>query len=254
MRFLPEILKEMLKNVPTLLFDVVDWKELTQVLPLMSKRILAREQVVPLLQEVSPSFEKFNLKLGNDILGTPTNESTDEEKKQIATILLKAYFQQLYNKQGQLLDLRAEFFGFKEHTLYWRPNGIWAVWKEEFRLGLLEVYQGFYLENEDMFRSGLESIGLIQKDWKKEDQEEMAALFKGHFKSSLSDNMHFNIEDFKRSFINIFHFLLEKKVRMSADFMHLGIMLVTLYLHLEELNIPLPVKDIFLEVSKLNKD
>lgn len=65
--------------------------------------------------------------------------------------------------------------------------------------------------------------------------------------------MLFNIEDFKRSFINIFHFLLEKKVRMSADFMYLGMMLVTLYLHLEELKKPLSVKEIFIEVMQLNE-
>ncbi|OYW78781.1 MAG: hypothetical protein B7Z19_06555, partial [Polynucleobacter sp. 32-46-5] len=60
-------------------------------------------------------------------------------------------------------------------------------------------------------------------------------------------------DDFKNSFINIFHFLLEKKVRMSADFMYLGLMLVTLYLHLEELNQPLNVRTIFIDVMKKNQ-
>lgn len=254
MRFLPEILKEMLKNVPTLLFDVVDWKELTQVLPVMSKRILAKDLASPLLEQIGPGLKQYHLQFTGELQGSKTTETSEEQRTLIASSLLKTYFQQLFNPQGQLLDFRSEFFSFENETIFWKPNGLWAVWKEEFRIGLIEVYKGFYSEDEVMFRSGLKSIGLIQTSWNQKEQDEMALLFKEHFKSSLSDNMLFNIEDFKRSFINIFHFLLEKKVRMSADFMHLGMMLVTLYLHLEELKKPLSVKEIFIEVMQLNED
>jgi predicted unusual protein kinase regulating ubiquinone biosynthesis (AarF/ABC1/UbiB family) len=254
MRFLPEILKEMLKNVPTLLFDVVDWKELTQVLPMMSKRILAKDLASPLISQIAPSLKSYQIQFSDELSGSKTTDSTEEEKQTIASSLLKTYFQQLFNPQGQLLDFRADFFSYENHIIFWKPNGLWAVWKDEFRLGLIEVYKGFYSEDEKMFRSGLKSIGLIQENWDQNDQDEMAQLFKNHFKSSLGDKMHFNIEDFKKSFINIFHFLLEKKVKMSADFMYLGMMLVTLYLHLEELKIPLSVKEIFTQVMQLNED
>lgn len=253
MRFLPDILKEMLKNVPSLLFDVVDWKELTHVLPIMSKRILSRDQVLPLLKDIESEFSTYQLQFSEELQGQKTTELTESEKKEIATNLLKIYFQQLYNPQGQLLDLRSDFFSYKDQILLWKPNGIWASWKQEFQTGLIDVYKGFYLQEEDLFRSGLKAIGLIQEQWSQDDQDQMASLFKNHFGSSLSAEMNFNIDDFKNSFINIFHFLLEKKVRMSADFMYLGLMLVTLYLHLEELNQPLNVRTIFIDVMKKNQ-
>jgi len=254
MRFLPEILKEMLKNVPSLLFDVVDWKELTQVLPIMSKRILARDQISPLLEQLATSFKPYKLSFTEELIGSKTSEANDQEKKEIAHHLLNTYFQQLFNKEGQLLDFRSDFFTVKENSLFWKPNGIWAVWKDSFRIGLVQVYKGFYLEDETMFRNGLQTIGLIHKDWDIKDQDEMAHLFKNQFGAAITSEMYFKINIFKESFISIFHFLLAKKVRMSADFMYLGMMLVTLYLHLEELDQALPVKEIFLETLSLNED
>lgn len=253
MRFLPQILKEMLKNVPSLLFDVVDWKELTHVLPLISKRMLNPDQVMPLVNQIAPSFKSYNLSFSDELIGKKSIEARSDEQKLIANSILQAYFQQLFNKEGQLLDMRPEHFSFEDRIIYWKAGGMWAKWNEDFRLGLIEVYKGFYLENEEQFRRGLTSIGLIQPEWAQSEKDKMAGLFRNHFKDSLSENMRFNIEEFKKSFLNIFHLLLDKKVRMSADFMYLGFMLVTLYIHLEVLQEPLPVKDIFLEVMKANE-
>jgi len=253
MRFLPQMLKEILKNVPSLLFDVVDWKELTHVLPLMSKRMMNKDQIQPLIAEVSSSFAPYKLVFTDESKGVKTTLNSEVDRKLIAQSLLQAYFQQLFNQEGQLLDMRADFFTYENGITYWKPNGMWAQWHEEFRIGLVEVYKGFFLEDEPQFRRGLKSIGLIQADWNQEEQDQMTVLFRNHFKNSLSENMLFSIDDFKNSFLNIFNFLLQKKVRMSADFMYLGVMLIGLYTHLEELKTPLNVKDIFMSVLKNNE-
>ncbi len=253
-RFLPEILKELLKNVPTLLFDVTDWKELSQIFPQMSKRLLSRDLVKPLTAQISSTFAQYNIQLVDELPNQTKTFSNATDRKLAATALLKSYFQQIYNKDGQLLDFRDEHFSIQNQIVYWRPNGAWANWSEEFRTGLIDVYQGFFFENEEMFRSGLKSIRLIQPSWNQTEQDEMASLFHNHFQSSMAENMVFKISDFQDSFLSIFHYLMEKKVRMSADFMYLGMMLVTLYLHLEKLESPLSVKEIFQEVTNLNKE
>ena len=54
--------------------------------------------------------------------------------------------------------------------------------------------------------------------------------------------MTFGLEEFQKNFQGVFNFLLEKKGRLSPDFALLGIMLVTLYLSLDELGHSYDVK------------
>ena len=61
--------------------------------------------------------------------------------------------------------------------------------------------------------------------------------------------MAFNLKSFQESFLKIFQFLVEKKVRLSSEFMVFGIYLVTLYLTLEQGGFQHSVKSIFLEVE-----
>jgi hypothetical protein len=77
----------------------------------------------------------------------------------------------------------------------------------------------------------------------------MAHLFRTHFAGALDRSMSFKLSEFQASFQKIFAFLMEKKVHLTTDFMLLGIMLVTLYLSLEELGGEYPVAKIYHEAQ-----
>jgi hypothetical protein len=115
-------------------------------------------------------------------------------------------------------------------------------------MGLLDLYDGFYLENEVKFTKGLQSTGLINPSFTSDDIVKMKGLFRNHFGSSLNESMKFNLMDFQRTFLKIFEFLMEKKVMLSSEFMLFGIYLVTLYLSLEKSGEKHDVRKLYLEV------
>lgn len=57
--------------------------------------------------------------------------------------------------------------------------------------------------------------------------------------------MEFKINHFMRSFDSLFLFLRREKITLSEDFLFLGVMLLTLYLHLESLGGAYDVKAAF---------
>jgi hypothetical protein len=82
----------------------------------------------------------------------------------------------------------------------------------------------------------------------------LANLFKDQFGASLGEEMMFDLEGFKNSLVKITDFLLQKKVKISTDFLFLGIYLVLLYSSLEASKEKLPVKQIYLNVrNNLNQ-
>jgi hypothetical protein len=115
-------------------------------------------------------------------------------------------------------------------------------------MGLLKVYEGFYLENDELYYSGLEAIGLLKKDFSLSDKKQLGDLFRAQFGSALTEEMKFGLEQFKNSIIKMSDFLLSRKVNISKDFLYLGIYLVTMYSMLEEMGERYPVKQIYLDV------
>jgi hypothetical protein len=61
--------------------------------------------------------------------------------------------------------------------------------------------------------------------------------------------MTFDLETFKASFIKVADFMLEKKVKISTDFIYLGIALITIYSSLEKSHAKMNVKKIYLNVK-----
>jgi hypothetical protein len=244
-KLLPGVLKEILTHVPTILFKVVKWDELVSEIPLISKRILNKQGAEDLrrsLEILLPKNIKFN----------PQNEQKNHQQfgKESGNLLLKLYFTQIFSKHGLFLDLRSQNFNYENDHLNWCPTGLWVQLTESFRLGLIDVYKGFYFQDDQLYKQGLKNIGMLNETWGDEDKDHLAKLFKSHFGSALDEEMTFDLDHFKDSILKVCHFMLDKEIHISKDFLYLGIYLVTLYDHLQLTGSSHPVKEIFFEVVK----
>lgn len=246
MRILPGVLKELAKHVPTVLFQTVEWNELAHELPKISRRIIQKEGYAEILSYQKDLLAPFQITVTEDPVTTaPKMDKAAGEK------WLTLYFAQLYSPQGLFLDLRCNHFSTTEQSLIWHPSPFWAKFDETFRLGVLKVYEGFYLDQNDLYYEGLQQIGLIQPEWSEDDKQKLADLFRSQFGSAQTEEMNFDLDHFKSSIIKLSDFMLKKKVKIPKDFLYLGIYLVTLYSSLEDTHAKLPVKEIYLNVRNL---
>lgn len=245
MRILPGVLKELSKHVPTVLFQTVEWSELASELPKISRRIIQKEGYEDLYQVQRELLHPYNIVLTDE----PLTHTKLESNPAIAEKILTLYFTQLFSSSGIFLDLRSNHFvSSNSSELKWHPTGFWTKFDEKFREGLLNVYEGFYLEDNDLYYVGLEEIGLLKPEFSADEKKELGDLFREQFGKALDENMEFNLEHFRSSIIKMSNFMLNKKVKISKDFLYLGIYLVTLYSTLEETHSKLPVKQIYLDV------
>ena len=250
MRILPGVLKELSRHIPTVLFQTVEWADLASELPKISKRMLQKEGFDELYQTNKELLQPYSVELTTHA----THVREFANKKWVGEKILTLYFVQLFSSNGIFLDLRHNHFSAKGPNLLWHPTSFWTKFDENFRLGLLKVYEGFYLENDELYYEGLETIGLLKKDFSLSDKKELGDLFRAQFGSALTEEMSFKLENFKNSIIKMSDFLLNKKVNISKDFLYLGIYLVTMYSMLEEMGERYPVKEIYLDVRRKFKE
>jgi hypothetical protein len=97
------------------------------------------------------------------------------------------------------------------------------------------VYSGFYGNDEALVELGLRQLGLTGDHLDTDGQARLLGLLEEHFGAGRHELMQFKISQFMESFDSLFLFLRDKRIRLSEDFLFLGIMLLTLYLHLESL-------------------
>lgn len=244
MKILPGVLKELSKHVPTVLFQTVEWSELASELPKISRRIIQREGFEELFTHQKALLDPYSIILTDG----PVKHVGFQQDKLAGEQLLTLYFSQLFSPYGMFLDLRSANFERKEDKLFFKPTGFWTKLDESFREGLLKVYEGFYLENDELYHQGLVEIGLLKNDFSPEDKKKLGDLFRAQFGEALDRPMKFELEHFRNSIIKMSDFMLSKKVNISKDFLYLGIYLVCLYSTLEETQCELPVKQIYLDV------
>ena len=246
MRFLPGILKELTRHVPTVLFNSVDWNELASELPQISRRMIQKEGYKKLYNHQKDLLSSLPIELSLEKIKYPQIL----EKKKAGDLVLTLYFLQIFSQEGLFLDLRSYHFGQDEDKLLWHPSPLWTNFNEKFRTGLLKVYEGFYLENDGAYFEGLEDLGLIKKSFTLDEKNELGNLFRSHFGTALNKEMAFKLSHLQESIIKMSDFFLTKKVKISKDFLYLGIYLVTLYSTLDEWGEEHMVKQIYLDVRK----
>ena len=246
MKIVPGVLKELISHVPTVLFQATDWSALASELPKLSRRIIQREGYTDLFSHHSEFLDPFEIKLVPNLDKRNSSSLPPESAEKLLTL----YFCQLFSSKGIFLDLRPGNVYFSNNLLFWQPTGLWTQFSEKFRIGVIKIYDGFYGNNDKLFQNGLIEIGLASTDWPEEDLTKLADLFRSHFSSSSIEEMSFELDTFKESLIKITHFLLEKKVIISNDFLYLGIYLVTFYASMEQTKARINVRAIYLKVRE----
>lgn len=246
MRILPGVFKELSRHVPTVLFQTIDWAELASEIPKISRRIIQKEGYDDLYHMQKALLAPLDFILTTDsVKNTPLPISKDLGEK-----WLTLYFTQLFCSKGIFLDLRLEHFETNKGNLKWHPSSLWVTFNSQFREGLLKVYEGFYLGEDQEYYQGLQEIGLLRSDFSEADKRELGELFKKQFGKSLHEEITFDLNHLSDSIIGMSHFMLNKKVKLTKDFLYLGIYLVTMYSALEKCDSSLPVKDIYFNVRK----
>lgn len=241
-KFLPSFFKEVLTHIPTLALKSVDWKgtlkELGPVLLRLGKDRLEDSKITLLKNSLRSdiAFEKF--------------DANQEINSEMARGILKLYFDQLNSSEGMVIDLRSKFFKYEE-KLNWNPSNIWYKLDDNFRTALLDIYKGFYYQDDVLFSKGLKEIGLSE-NLTPEKTVELESLFKAHFGQGLNEPIKFELEKFQESFYHLFKFFVDNEVALSKDFLFVGIYLVTLYMSLEKYGKEIDVKEVFLEVFPAN--
>ena len=246
MRILPGVLKELLKHVPTVLFEAVEWSVLASELPKLSRRIIQKEGYSELFAKLSSYLSPFHIELVTQM----DKQFEPEDKKLAAERILALYFAQLFSPHGLFLDLGPSHLEMSGTDLKFSPSGIWTKFNPAFSDGITDIYDGFYNDDDKLFHQGLIKSGLSSHKWPQKDRDELAQLFKSHFGASATGEMTFDLDTFKQSFFKVADFLLKKKVMISTDFLYLGISLVTMYSSLEKTKASVNVKKIYLDVKK----
>ncbi len=246
MRILPGVLKELMKHVPTVLFQTVEWSSIMSEVPVISRRMLQKEGHGELADLQKEFLKNLPICIRHESLEGHSLKAGDGKT------ILALYFGQLFSPHGVFLDLRSSHFHHTEQLL-WHPGALWTKFSPTFREGLIEVYDGFYLEKDDLYKTGLIKIGLLDPAWPVEDQTKIMDIFRKHFGAAKTGEIKFKLENLKGGIVSMAQFLLEKKTRITTDFLYLGIYLVTMYGTLEEIDEALPVKEIYLSSRVSNE-
>jgi hypothetical protein len=245
--FLPRGFASLLDYISPAAFDVIDWKAALKKAGKISKELVFESNVervkAQIAEHLPPGLKFADKELFKEV---SDNQFTRNSKKELGQNILVLYFRQIFLGPDVFLDFRKERFSrFEaesgEQTLYWKPNGLWIEFNSEFLEGLRLLYKGFYEQNETALDRGLFILGLYSETMTHQAKSELKGLLESHFGQGRTAPMKFEVAHFMTSFDNLFIFLKNNKLKLSEDFLFLGIYILTLYLHLEFLGDPFDV-------------
>jgi len=145
--------------------------------------------------------------------------------------VLWLYFRQLRMPGPVWLDLRqARFDGAA--PVRWAPGWMRTEWSRDFREAIGDLYAGFYGEEPARFEAALEPLGIAPA----------RDVFLGHFGAGDQRAVRFSADAFRATFTDAFVACRDAGTQLHPDFVPLGLMLTSLYLHLEALDLPLDVR------------
>lgn len=243
----PKFLQEILPYISPRIFDLIDIPTVTLNMAKLSYQYLFSIGV----EEIKKDFQPF---LPSGITFKKDEKDEMISDKDIGEKILEIYFLQILRPGKIFLDLRSNLFNKKSGNIQWKPNGIYCVLEESFRHGLVNLYKGFYLNDEVLYFKGMFQIGLISETDPPEIKTKMKSIFDAHFGDGNQEQVIFKLEKFSESFHQIFDFIYQQQKKLSPDFVYLGIYLVALYEHLEKLPVALNVRKSFINaLEKVSK-
>ncbi|WP_439100327.1 hypothetical protein [Congregibacter sp.] len=236
---LPRDLRQLLAFVPNRGWGAIEWRPLLKQMRRIGWQMTSGAGVAALTRSIPPVT---GLKVGKTT-GKALTELTKAQRKAAGDSILRFYFTQFLNPQGMFLDLRSSRFLKQGRELYFLPSGLHARLDEKFRLGMIDLYRGFYKPDGTLLDQALYDMGFLKDDLSPREADELRELLQSHF-GSQQRSQAFSMENFKRSFDALFNFFIDHDYRLRSDFVMVGLYLITLYLVLEELGESHDVKSI----------
>jgi hypothetical protein len=90
-----------------------------------------------------------------------TSSMTQPQRRGLGQLALQLYFAQLFRCEAALIDLWSSRFGIDEAgDAIWAPRPMYVQWEPVFLGAVRDVYAGFFADDNVLFRSGLDRLGL----------------------------------------------------------------------------------------------
>lgn len=255
--FVPSDYRALLDFISPEAFKVIEWKTAAAQFIQLTKQSMDSEKISSAAKE-SSRILAIDLSLKGQNYRSASGQEIDDSKHAGETEtrfeheVLDVYFSQFFSTKGVFLDLRAKFFRTSEYSgTVFAPSSFVHTFDEKFRLGLLDIYEGYYLSRPKKMENGLLALGLV-KNGDPEKIEETKKLLFSHFGDADQGLVSLELTHFKKSFHALFRYLKRESITLTSDFLFLGIYLVTLYLCLAESNQKVDVKKAFLTSWRRN--
>lgn len=235
--FLPRGFGSLLDYISPSAFDVINWTSALKKSGTVSRELIFETSVNRLKDHIAPFLPASVAFTNSKRTQSPEGEGQRRANTNLlGQRLLEIYFLQIYTGQEVFLDLRKErFSSIAAQEITWNPNGLWYKFSDDFIHGIRSLYNGFYTGNDEFLQAGLLKLGLYSDSMSAEAKVELMELLEGHFGQGKSAPMTFRISHFMNSFDNLFLFLKKHELKLSEDFLFLGVYILTLYMHLESL-------------------
>lgn len=163
--------------------------------------------------------------------------TTEAERRARGDTILRLYFHQLLVGAVALLDLGPSRFSGVD-PVRWSPTWARHAWSTEFRVAVRDLYAGFYGGDEARFDVALAALGLTPA----------REVFLGHFGGDQTA-VRFSGLHFRQTFHAAFAACRAAGSRIHPDFVPMGLMLASMYAHLEALDVPLDVRAAWRDVA-----
>lgn len=141
--------------------------------------------------------------------------------------VLRLFFRQIATTETVFLDLRSCRFcrSSEAARAKFRPLPLYAHWQPEFVQGVRQLYRGFYEDEPTLFAQATRELGVsVAND-----------LFERAFGGEKKHACRCSLAEFRQTFHEVFLRCRDANVSFHPDFVTLGILLATLYDHLETL-------------------
>lgn len=185
------------------------------------------------------------------VAGLKPDQLSASERALAGEKLLEFYFLSQQLEGPLFLDLRPEHLEWssEQQRLRVRASALVHEPTDIFRKSVQSLYRGFYSDDLEATARGVQLYA-----WKNTGTpqfvEQMNLLLKKHFGDGDQDAVVFSIQHFKDSFHAIFEAAKTEKSKFHPELTFLGVMLVTLYLSLESLGVPLRVRTAYFQSLK----
>jgi hypothetical protein len=241
--FVPQDLRQLLAFVPSRGWDAIEWRPLLSQLRRISWQLASQKGVSKLARSADGLTDA--LQLGDDD-GRDLASLGARQRKAAGDAILRFYFAQWRNPARACSStLRGARFAMGDDGLHFLPSGLWVRLEDEFRLGMIDLYRGFYLPRPRTPRRCAVSHGIPARrpDGARGGRTYAPCCRRISAPSSAprpSPSIHS-----KASFDALFDFFIDHDYRLRSDFVMVGFYLITLYLTLEALGQRHDVKSLF---------